>query len=376
MPEPMPEPGSEEPVRPDQPGPFQVGTIEFPFWTGGPGFTLAKISYPAQHDGWLAPADRSAGRYPSIVVAPATWTGPNLYEWFTDYVVRHGYIVFRYFPENILALDPHMHADTVCDAIDKLIDIDDDRFNPLRGLIDHDAFAALGVSLGGAGALLAAARDRRIRAVIGLAPGRDAKEPELYARIDTEVRNVVAPTLIMSGQNDGICPGSGVHYLDLVPRGYKTYLEIAGGNHVQFLDPSEVDIHLPGLPRDGEPGITFAEQHAIANVYATAFLHAALKGDGYCEVQVLGADAVRAVRDGRLSDLRSEAGPLPLPFPAATAGVRSAAAAAVPVATSGDLIGAAGTVASALLLRVNGLVRDLARGVERATAEMEKRILG
>ncbi|WP_331770818.1 hypothetical protein OG948_45055 (plasmid) [Embleya sp. NBC_00888] len=365
----------ESPVRPDRPGHFNIGTIEFPFWTGGPGFTLAKISYPAEYDGWLAPADKSEGSYPSIVLAPATWTGSNMYDWFTDYVVRHGYIVFRYFPENILALDPHVHADTVSDAIDKLIDIDDDRFNPLRGLIKQDAFAAVGVSLGGAGALLAAARDKRIRAVLGFAPGRNVKEPDLYARIDAEVCKVATPTLIVSGQNDRISPGSGVHYLDLVPQGYKAYVEITGGNHVQFLDPSDVDIHLPGLPRDGKPGITFAEQHAITNVYATAFLHAALKGHGHCEGLVSGEDALMALKNGRLSDLRSEAGPLPLPFPAATTGVRGAAAAAVPAAASGNLIEAATTVASAVLLRVNGLVRDVARGVERATVEVEKRIV-
>ncbi|OPC79030.1 hypothetical protein B4N89_33540 [Embleya scabrispora] len=363
-----------DPVRPDLPGPFHIGTIEFPFWTGGPGFTLAKISYPAEYDGWMAPADTSEGSYPSVIMAPATWTGSNMYDWFTDYVVRHGYIVFRYFPENILALDPHMHADTIGDAIDKLLDIDDDRFNPLRGLIRRDAFAAVGVSLGGAGALLAAARDRRIRAVLGFAPGRNVKQAELYAGIDVEIRTVATPTLIVSGQNDRISPGSGVHYLDLVPRGYKAYVEISGGNHVQFLDPCDVDIHLPGLPRDGKPGITFAEQHAITNVYATAFLHAALKGYGHCEAHVSGAEALLALASGVLSDLRSEAGPLPLPFPAAPAGVRGAAAAAVPAAVSGDIVGAAGTLASALALRVNGLVRDLARGVERVTTEVEKRI--
>ncbi|WP_331767117.1 hypothetical protein [Embleya sp. NBC_00896] len=365
----------ESPVRPDQPGHYNIGTIEFPFWTGGPGFTLAKISYPAEHDGWMAPADKTEDSYPSIVVAPATWTGSNMYDWFTDYVVRHGYIVFRYFPENILALDPHVHADTISDAIDKLIDIDDDRFNPLRGLIDKNAFAAVGVSLGGAGALLAAARDKRIRAVVGLAPGRNVKEVDLYERIDTEVRGVATPTLIVSGQNDKISPGSGIHYLNLVPKGYKAYVEISGGNHVQFLDPSDMDIHLPGLPRDGKPGISFAEQHAITNVHATAFLHAALKGYGYCESHVSGEDAAMALKNGRLSDLRSETGPLPLPFPAATGGVLGAAAAAVPAAASGNVLGAVTTVASAVVLRVNGLVRDAARGVDRLTTALEKRIV-
>lgn len=351
-------------VRPDERGPYGIGNVEFPFWTGGPGFTLAKISYPAREDGWLATADRTEGSYPAIVLAPATWTGANLFDWFTEYVVRHGYIVFRYFPENILALDPHTHADTVIDAIDKLIDINDDRINPLRGLIHEDAFGAAGVSLGGAGALMAAARDSRIRAVVGFAPGRNLKQPELYEGIDAVIRGVRTPTLIVTGQNDKISPGSGLHYLDLVPQGYKAYVEIAGGNHVQFLDPGDIDIKLPGLPRDGKAGITYAEQHATAVGYATAFYHAALKGYGRCETHVSGEDAMMALKNGLLSDLRSVPGPLPLPLAAAGTGVVGVAArtaAVVPGLTTA-------------LLHLTGAVRGLAQGVERMTAALDKRI--
>ncbi|MDI2130725.1 alpha/beta hydrolase family protein [Yinghuangia seranimata] len=370
----MTTPAPAPPVPPDHPGPYKIGKLEFPFWTGGPGFTLAKISYPAvEDDGWLAHADRSDGPYPAIVLAPATWTGANLYDWFTDYVVRHGYIVFRYFPENIMALDPHMHADTITDALDKLVDVNHDRFNPLRGMVDTSRFGAAGVSLGGAGALIAAARDKRVRAVIGFAPGRNEREPQKYALIDTEVGRLATPVLIMSGQNDRISPGSGVHYHDLVPQGYKTYLEITGGNHVQFLDPSDVDIRLPGLPRDGKPGITFAEQHATANIYATAFFNAALKGQDVCQSYVNGDLCQIALKEGVLCDMRHLTGPLPAPPPPAGVIAAATAAAAAPLAVLGSAAQAGVSLLAGATRGVDALVRGVGRTLRDAAGSFTGR---
>jgi dienelactone hydrolase len=301
------------PFPPDQTGPYAIGNVEFPFWTGGPGFTLAKISYPAQSEGGLTDVDQAEGGFPAVIVAPATWTGAGFFDWFSDHLVKHGYIVFRYTPENILGLNPHMHADTIKDAIDKLIDINDDRFNPLRGLVKTDSIGVAGASLGGAGALVAASRDKRIRAVVGLGAGRNDKEPDLYSLIDAEVQGVGVPTLLLSGQNDKIAPGAGVHYYDLVPKGYKALVEIAGGNHVQFLDPSSMDVKIPGLPRDGKATVTYAEQHATANLYATAFFDAALKGHADSELYISGEAGTIALKDGVVSDIRVTAGPIPAP---------------------------------------------------------------
>ncbi|MCF2527359.1 poly(ethylene terephthalate) hydrolase family protein [Yinghuangia soli] len=360
-------------------GPYRVGELELPFRTGGTGFTLAKIGYPALEGGPLAHADKSGAPYPAVVLAPATWsetgtktgtkTAASRLDWLSRHLVQHGYVVFRYAPEGALGTDPDLHADTITDAFDRLVDADQERFTPLRGLVDTSAFAAVGVSAGAAGALAAAARDKRIRAVVGIAPGRNPKEADTYALVDSAVAAVRVPALILAGQHDKVSSGAALHYWDLIPQGYKVYLEISGGNHAQFLGPGDADVRRPGQPRDGKPGIPAARQHALANLYATAFLNAALKGHADYEAYLHGESGRAALDEGVLSDMRHVPGPLPMP-PPASGGVFAAAAAAPVGAALGNAVQAGASLLATLDHRVSVLVRAAGAGLDRRLAAL------
>ncbi|MCF2531806.1 alpha/beta hydrolase family protein [Yinghuangia soli] len=291
------------PVPPTQPGTYKVGTYEFLYWTGGPGFQNARVSYPATSDGWLKPADKTEGKYPVVALAPASWVGFDYFDWIIGYLTSHGYIVLSYYPPNILSTDPYMHTKNIKAAITKMISENSAWGSPVKGIVDTDKIAAAGASLGGAGALAAAAQDSRIDAVVALTPGYDPADTATYDKVEADVRNIRVPTLIESGQNDCISPGAGKRYYNDVPGAYKQYVEIAGANHVQFLDDQGSSIPIPGVPQDCTPGVSYASQHQTGNVYATAFLEYFLKGRTQFGTYLFGAHAQADRAAGVLSDL-------------------------------------------------------------------------
>ncbi|WTW94842.1 hypothetical protein OG216_16295 [Streptomycetaceae bacterium NBC_01309] len=291
------------PVPPTQPGTYKVGTYEFLYWTGGPGFQNARVSYPATSNGWLKPADKTEGKYPIVALAPASWVGFDYFDWAISYLTSHGYIVLSYYPPNLLSTDPYMHTKNIKAAITKLISENGAWGSPVRGIVDTGKIAAAGVSLGGAGALTAAAQDSRIDAVVAMTPGYDPADPDTYNRVEADVRNIRVPTLIESGQNDCISPGAGKRYYNDISGTYKQYVEIGGANHVQFLDDQGVSVPIPGVPQDCTPGVSYDSQHYTANVYATAFLEYFLKGRTQFGTYLNGAYAQADRASGVLSDL-------------------------------------------------------------------------
>lgn len=292
-----------EPAPPTQEGPYRIGQYEFLYWTGGPGFQNARVSYPATANGWLKPADRTEGTYPVVVLAPASWVGFDYFDWIIGYLTSHGYIVLSYYPPNILSTDPYMHTKNIKAAITKVLAENTAWGSPIRGLVSTDKVAAAGASLGGAGALAAAAQDSRIDAVVALTPGYDPADPDTYNRVEADVRNIRVPTLIESGQNDCISPGAGKRYYNDVPGAYKQYVEIGGANHVQFLDDQGASVPIPGVPEDCDPGVSYDSQHHTGNVYATAFLEYFLKGRTQFGTYLFGAHAQADRASGVLSDL-------------------------------------------------------------------------
>jgi predicted dienelactone hydrolase len=291
------------PVPPTQPGAYKVGTYEFLYWTGGPGFQNARVSYPATSDGWLKPADKSEGTYPVVALAPASWVGFDYFDWITGYLTSHGYIVLSYYPPNLLSTDPYMHTANIKAAIGKVISENGTWGSPIRGIVATDKVAAAGVSLGGAGALAAAAQDSRIDAVVALTPGYDPADTGTYDKVEADVRTIRVPALIESGQNDCISPGAGKRYYNDVPGAYKQYVEIAGANHVQFLDDQGVSVPIPGVPEDCDAGVAYDAQHRTADVYATAFLEYFLKGRTQFGTYLFGDHAQADRASGVLSDL-------------------------------------------------------------------------
>ncbi|MDI2127311.1 alpha/beta hydrolase family protein [Yinghuangia seranimata] len=291
------------PVPPTQPGPYHVGTYEFLYWTGGPGFQNARVSYPATSDGWLKPADKTEGKYPVVVLAPASWVGFDYFDWIIGYLTSHGYIVLSYYPPNILSTDPYMHVTNIKAGISRVISDNSAFGSPIKGIVDTTKVAAAGASLGGAGALAAAAQDSRIDAVVALTPGYDPADLDTYNRVEADTRNIHVPTLIESGQNDCISPGAGKRYYNDVPGAFKEYVEIAGANHVQFLDEQGTQIAIPGVPQDCTPGVSYDSQHATGDVYATAFLEYYLKGRTQFGTYLFGAHAQADRAAGVLSDL-------------------------------------------------------------------------
>ena len=94
--------------------------------------------------------------------------------------------------------------------------------NPARNRIDPNRLSVAGWSMGGGGAIEAAARNRQYQAAIGIAPWHTTKR-----------HNSQVPTFIFGAQNDAVAP-VGQHAEPLYAQNSapeKAYLEIRGATH-------------------------------------------------------------------------------------------------------------------------------------------------
>ena len=187
-------------------GSFATAQVGVP---GGSGFGGGVIYYPT---------DTSQGRFGALAVVPgytATWAAEGA--WMGHWLASFGFVV--------IGIDTNSRNDwfdargaQLLAALDYLT-----QRSAVRDRVDGSRAAVMGHSMGGGGAMWAAANRPSLKATIGLAP----------AIFDFNLSNLRVPAMLMAGQNDGTVTPSAVtgNYNQVPGSTEKAYLELSGAGH-------------------------------------------------------------------------------------------------------------------------------------------------
>ncbi len=129
-------------------------------------------------------------------------------------------------------------------------------------------------SMGGGSSFLAAANNNLIETVIGLAPAETNP-----SSIDSAV-NVTVPTLIMSGEQDGVTP-PGDHHIptyNMTSASCKTFINIKGGAHCYFAN-SNFNCDFGETTSSSGISISRQDQHDVLFDFVELWLGYYLKDD-------------------------------------------------------------------------------------------------
>ncbi|GEM_PF-810830 len=294
---------------PNQEGSYDVGHYSIWFNVDGFGLYKAKIRYPAKWDGWLAAKDMSDGPYPGIVMAGGSLQTEWMMEWAPEHLTSHGYITACITPPNTLSMETAQWAEGLNKAIKKIRTENTRWLSPMKHILDANSIGVLGYSMGGAGAIEAAAVNPEIDVVVGLAPGADEGDLASYFEsTKAACQNITVPIQMQVGSNDGnVLPEWIDGYYNLIPNTtVKEQLVITGANHFQFFDPCSAEI-LSALMAifgmDNAATISVEAQHAISKGYFTAWFNYYLKGNTNYETYIFGAEAQADLDSGILTAL-------------------------------------------------------------------------
>ena len=183
------------------------------------GYSSARVSYPCGMRG-KAPALTLTGGYTNIK--------EQMY-WLSDHLTSHGYIVITITPYNIFGTPPVWEAAHKA-GVAELKDQNRSWFSPIRGRVDTNRIGMVGYSMGGGGALLAAADlGAEVKAVAGLSPYLDWREPA-YS-------NIQASTLMIGGSLDFVATPSAInsYYQQLNPDLPRAQAILRGLNHLDWV---------------------------------------------------------------------------------------------------------------------------------------------
>jgi len=146
--------------------------------------------------------------------------------------------------------------------------------NQLTGKIDSTKIYVAGHSLGALGAIQASTQDARIKAVSAWSPPFDLSGITL-----PKPMTLPCSIQIVIGSEEGAMYTSAINYYNQVQAPSKNLTVIQGGNHMQYLDQSEVSLesliqNIIPIPFVGnEPAtITVNQQHQIAITSLLSFL--------------------------------------------------------------------------------------------------------
>jgi pimeloyl-ACP methyl ester carboxylesterase len=186
-------------------GTFATASMNVP---AGNGFSNAVIYYPT---------DTSQGKFGAIAFIPGYNGSWAALEWTGPWLASFGFVVIG--GEAINPTDGDTARGTqLLAALDYLT-----QRSPVRDRIDPNRTAVIGHSMGGGGAISAAARRSSLKAAIGLAP----------AIFSTDVSTIQVPTMMMAGQKDTtVTPAYTKNFYNQLPASTKkSYVELTGAGH-------------------------------------------------------------------------------------------------------------------------------------------------
>jgi dienelactone hydrolase len=193
-------------------GPYAIATAIVP---AGNGFGGGTIYYPT---------DTSEGRFGGVAVVPGFTAPESTISWYGPRVASQGFVVITIATNSVFDLPPS-RGDQLLAALDYLTtsSVAADRVDPAR-------LAVMGWSMGGGGALEAAADRPALRAAIPLAGWNTT----------TDWSALTVPTLVVGCESDTIAQvatHSEPFYESLPDDAPKAYLEIENGSHACVISP-------------------------------------------------------------------------------------------------------------------------------------------
>ncbi|MDT0308442.1 dienelactone hydrolase family protein [Streptomyces sp. DSM 44917] len=208
-----PDPTAESVANAD--GPFEVERVTVP---RGNGFGGGTIHYPA---------DSSQGDFGGIAISPGFMSPQFLMGWYGPMFASHGFVTIV-IDTSTVADPPDSRADQLQAALDYLT-----TQSEVRDRVDPDRLAVAGHSMGGGGALRAAANNPDLQAAIPLEPWH----------LTNAWQEVTVPTMIVGGQFDFVAPvafHAESFYENLTAAPERAYLELAGGSHFDVFFPNRI----------------------------------------------------------------------------------------------------------------------------------------
>ncbi|WP_199827708.1 alpha/beta hydrolase family protein [Streptomyces specialis] len=188
-------------------GPFAIQQTSVP---AGNGFGGGTIYYPT---------DTSQGTFGAIAISPGWTEDQSAIAWLGPKLASNGFVVMTINNNNAFLDFPDARGTQLLAALDSLTGQ-----SPVAGRIDKNRLAVAGHSMGGGGALRAAATRPEIQAAIPLTPWH----------LNQDWSSVRVPTLIVGGETD-IIASVGAHsepfYESLTNAPERAYLEMEGQGH-------------------------------------------------------------------------------------------------------------------------------------------------
>jgi predicted dienelactone hydrolase len=232
-----------------------------------------EIYYPADSSGDNVPISCVGKRFPVLCFGHGYLMSWDSYAYLRDALVRQGYIVA--FPKTEGQLFPS-HLDLAKDIsfiLRKISEYGKDNRSIFFDRVQN-MNCAMGHSMGGGSAVLAARYDSTITALAALAPA-DTRPSAIKGAACVRV-----PALIISGEDDCITKPE-AHQIPIynnLQSISKLLLTIRGGSHCQMADKS-LPCNLAEITCGPGPSITREQQQKIIIKYLVPWLNIWLKGD-------------------------------------------------------------------------------------------------
>jgi predicted dienelactone hydrolase len=233
-----------------------------------------EVYYPSNRTGKNAPLNEAfAGKFPVICFGHGYQMSWHSYSYLTDSIVTHGFIIA--FPKTEMKLFPS-HLDFAKDIAFVLEEMAKSGKNPLSVFYNRiDSMnCAMGHSMGGGSAILAARLSSSVHSLSILAP-LDTRPSSIDAASELDI-----PSMIIAGKNDCITRPE-IHQMPIysnLKSLSKIIVTIKGGSHCQMADRSTI-CKLGESTCKPDPEISYNAQHSIVVKYLLNWLNFNLKGD-------------------------------------------------------------------------------------------------
>jgi predicted dienelactone hydrolase len=233
-----------------------------------------EIYYPSDSAGKnTAISESFPGKFPVICFGHAYQMSWNSYKYIRDSLVPQGFIIA--FPKTERELFPS-HIDFAKDIAFVLEEMDESGKNPSSIFYNRvDSMnCAMGHSMGGGSAVLAARFSSSVRSLAILAP-YETRPSSINAASELEI-----PAMILAGKNDCITrpENNQVPIYSNLKSLSKIIITIKGASHCQMADRSTL-CKLGESTCKPNPEISEKAQHAIVVKYLLLWLNFHLKGD-------------------------------------------------------------------------------------------------
>lgn len=195
-------------------GPFSFSNIDVP--SSAQGFRNGTIYYPTN-----APSDCTFG---VISVVPGFLANESSIDWWGPRLASHGFIVIT-INTNTITDQPNSRALQSIAALNYAVNLGNSSSSAIGGKVDSSKQGVMGWSMGGGGALRAAADNPYLKAAMPQAPFNSGPN---------DFDEITLPTLIIACENDTVA-SVGIHaspfYNAISSTTEKGFLEINNGNH-------------------------------------------------------------------------------------------------------------------------------------------------